>query len=489
MDARILIGIITLVLLSGCLNSFNEGITLVTKSNPVSGDNTANKSAGLPGGSIVSTSQPVSGKVSPVPVDLCGDYYKGITFDGFCYTDFIHYGTEAQNGAYVYTDYGSNVERTVHYPTSLQLVYSPNLSVFEIHSDINIALENKGGTAKTVHLDQFGLIAGGYYLIDFNETYTIDSNEIIEITIPINLTNLPRGSPVPNGIISFCDNDACHALPRIVLYWDYDPFSNEDITVGYCGGRYFGEDQGICNRDTLFPTFDRFSCQTDLDCEKWGDNINCFEYACLYTGIIGPRNRPYRTGILPLYVTDYDQNYTSMKEIINDRLDLIVPSMESWFDDEKNYWNVDNNFSLDYFKVNDENGCRMTYAEFEAIHPVWGQMLEDELREIESQCVANPNYDILIISVQKDNEYFPNYHEAGISYGTIIALSLGPRTILHELLHGFGENDLYNYEDYQWGNCYLYNTLTGNDWDDTIPHPHLCKFEAMQLGWFPKWPN
>ena len=161
--------------------------------------------------------------------------------------------------------------------------------------------------------------------------------------------------------------------------------------------------------------------------------------------------------------------------------------MENWFSFEKEYWNVSSNLFFDFYpKLN----CRLTHEEYNEItkDDPPKSISENSLRNIiKEYCISNIDYDILIISLQRD-EYFDNsFNGGGVNYGYIMQSDLNPRTIYHELLHSFGEHDLYGVESYQWGNCYLYNANTGGNWNEKMPH--LCKFEAMQLGWYSKFPN
>jgi hypothetical protein len=422
--------------------------------------------------------------------NFCGEYYGGVVFDGFCFTDFdktVFDYPRAENGILRYTPDGSNVERIVRYPTSIKIVD------FGIDSDIDITLENKGQSSETIRFNNFEIFIYNVEELNIDEQYTVQPGETKNIEIPI---NLPEISARPNvsRFIRFDDNSKTYSIERIIFYWDNIPFSSEEfLNVEECGERKYVENQGVCYDDTIFPSIDGLSCHSDSDClnyryrEEGIEEFGCYEYTCLDMSenyIISPRNKEYEVGILPLYVTDDDNQYNIMRNAVNNHLDEIVPKMENWFSNEKLFWGIYDLFNFDYFKIND--GCRMTHAQFQEIHLGQRNMLESELRAIENQCIDNKNYDILIISIQRDDYWDPSFVGAGINYETIIASALNPRTIIHEILHSFGEHDMYGVESYQWGNCYLYNANTGGDWNEEMPH--LCKFEAMQLDWLLKIP-
>ena len=47
----------------------------------------------------------------------------------------------------------------------------------------------------------------------------------------------------------------------------------------------------------------------------------------------------------------------------------------------------------------------MNSSDFASIHPKQGNMGESELRLIENKCITNKNYDILVISINNENNY------------------------------------------------------------------------------------
>jgi len=418
--------------------------------------------------------------------NFCGEYYGGVVFDGFCFTDFdktVFDDPRAENGILKYTPDGSNVERVIGYPASIKVVD------FGVNFDLDITLENKGQSSETIRFNNFEIFIYNVEELNIDEQYTVQAGETKNIEIAISLPEI-NARPNVSRFIRFDDNSESYSIERIIFYWDYNPFSEEFLNVEECGGREYVKNQGVCYDDTLFPSIEGLSCQSDNDCLGYGEGMEefrCYEYTCLDMSdyyIIGSRNKEYEVGILPLYVTDDDNQYNAMRNAVNNQLDEIIPEMENWFSNEKLFWGVYDLFNFDYFKINDS--CRMTHAQFQEIHPVQGHMPESELREIEDQCIDNKNYDILIISIQRDDYWDPTFTGAGINYETIIASALNHRTIIHETLHSFGEHDIYGVESYQWGNCYLYNANTGGDWNEGMPH--LCKFEAMQLDWLPKLP-
>ena len=417
---------------------------------------------------------------SCVKTTFCEEYYGGIEFDGFCFTDIDKTTPDyrmAKNGIFKYTPQNSYVERTIEYPISIKVVE------VGISLSVKITLENKGDFEERVRLNDFRMYVYDTENIEFDEESILSSGEKIQIEVPINLPD-SRARTGVDKYISFSDNGEGYILPRIIL-WDYNPFSEENV-VGECGGRKFGENQGVCINDIFFPAIEGFSCSTDADCLNYlgFTTEKCFEHTCLYMEgdrMIASRDKEYKVGILPLYITNDDNQYNYMEGAVNNRLGEIIPKMENWFSNEKDYWGIDNDFFFDFYPL---SGCRLTRDEYEGL--IDGRATsETSLRNFESHCIANKDYDILIISLQNDQYFDGSFIGGGANLGFIMQSDLNPRTIFHELLHSFGQHDLYGVENYQWGNCYLYNVNTGGDWNEEMPH--LCKFEAMQLGWMEKY--
>lgn len=423
---------------------------------------------------------------SCVKQTYCKSYYGGIEFDGFCFTDFdktVLENPKAKNGVFEYEPQNSNVQRIFEYPQSIKV------KDFGVNFSINFTLKNNGNTEETINLHDFSMFVYNNEKIDFSQEITILPNETKEINIPINLPNTNARIGV-NHYINFYDGQDSYMLPRIIFYWDYNPFSEQNVETLKCGNKTYNKNQGVCIDNTFFPSIDGYSCNNDNDCLSYDNettNFNCYEHSCLVmdgTYNIGSKDKKYKVAILPVYITDSQTEYSKMVGEVNNKISTIIPEMEDWFTNEKVYWNVTNDFGFDYFKASDD--CRFNYSEWQQIHPTQGNMAEDELRQIEEKCLSKNDYDILILSIQRDDN-FPNFEGAGINYQTIMASALNPRTIIHELLHSFGEHDLYGVEAYQWGNCYLYNVNTGGDWNLNLPH--LCNFEAMQIGWIDKSPS
>lgn len=425
---------------------------------------------------------------------FCREYYNGVEFDGFCLTDFektIFTCHPAENGLLNYSYSGSNVERIVRYPTSIKIGDSG------INFKVNITLINKGNSIEKISLSNFKMYVYSMETINFNEEYVLNPGETKDIQILFNFPEIDIRSGVNdvNKYVVFNDGDFAVILPRIIIYPERDPFTaNKLSAIKECGGRKYAEHQGVCFDDVFFPAVGGLSCYKDEDCVKYGmlsEFTRCYEYSCLNlprpgsSVYVGPKNKSYKVGILPVYVTDDDKKYLEMSNVVNDRLNEIIPKMENWFDNEKTFWKVSNDFRFDYFQIKEE--CRMSHSQLQEIIPPLQKLISTaELRKIEEKCINNNNYDILVVSIQNDNN-FPSFSGGGASYGTILSASLSPRTIIHEILHSFGESDLYDVLLYQFGDCYLYNANTGSNWDEEMPH--LCSLEAMQLGWGEKYPS
>ncbi len=423
--------------------------------------------------------------------NFCYDYYQGTIVDGFCYTDTSKTLVEpdAEDGILTYIPYGSEVERTIEYPTSVEIVDNG------VSFNIKIILENKGSQLEQITFNNFKMKIYDLEDMQIQTSETVQPREIKEIDLSVNLPESVYNWG-PESFITFWDNYQDHTegktLPRIILYWDYDPYRELPVSVEECGSRKYVDNSGVCIEDILYLSIAQRSCSSDEDCtDKYpylGGNYKCYEYSCLDMGseyIVFDQESNYKVAILPVYVSDDDTEYNNMKQKVEEQLDFIIPKMDKWFLNEKEYWKTDSELQLEFNAI--DGNCRMSFAEFENIHPVQGSMHESELREIEDECIPNKNYDFLIISIQREDYFNPSFQGVGINYRTIISSQLNSRTIIHEILHSFGEHDIYGVESYQWGNCYLYNANTGHNWNEDMPH--LCKFEAMQLGWYPKFPN
>lgn len=428
---------------------------------------------------------------SKIDDDFCKYYYEGEVIDGFCYTDASKTLIEpsAVNGVLIYTPYGSEVERTIEYPTSIEVINAG------LNFEIKITLENKGSGNEKITFSNFEMKIFNMEEIQLSASETIQPGETKEITLEIDLPNSAQNW-LPESSITFWDNyednTEGHTLPRIILYWEYDLFHDLPVSVEECGSRKYTDNFGVCLNDVLYPSIAQRSCLSDNDCSSkypyLKASYRCYEYSCLDMGseyITFDQDNNYRIGILPLYISDDESKYNNMKQKVEEQLGLIVPKMNDWFSNEREYWNTESGLEFEFLPI--ENGCKMSISEYQNIGVPTKYNSESDLKEIEKECNPNEDYDFLIISTQHENYFDPSFPDAGINYGTIMGSRLNQRTIIHELLHSFGEHDIYGSESYQWGNCYLYNANTGHNWNENMPH--LCRFEAMQLGWFQKLPN
>lgn len=406
----------------------------------------------------------------------CKRYYGGVSFDGFCFTDFENSVGEhprAEEGIIVYTPIGSQVERTVKYPTSMEAVN------WGIEEELKFILRNKGEQIEMVRLNNIRAFIYDMEDIPFDQEYIIQPGEELSIVIPLLFPN-SGARLATNRYIVYSDNAAGHILPRITIYWSYDPFSEELVETRTCGSRTYAVTQAICIEDTLYPAVEARACQRNAPCP---DGLSCYENSCFDLRNRLPPNRTYKVGLLPVIVTDSPTAYLQVEQEAQVLITYIVQKLNTWFENEKSYWRTSSQLSFDFQPL---RGCHLGIEEGNALYPPYGRPSEEQLRILEQRCLNETDYDILILSLQPAESY-PNTDGGGVNYGSIMSSALSKRTVMHELLHTFGAQDLYWEGSYQWGDCFLYGTDLGNQWNEAMPH--LCKMEAMLLGFTPKFPR
>lgn len=285
----------------------------------------------------------------------------------------------------------------------------------------------------------------------------------------------------------------------IIVY----PCDTEDLSnLLSCGNLKYCKYYAACIDNVLYPTGSSRACFTNEDC--FGPDV-CLNYSCenpsaRLNGL--SLNKTNKIGVLGVFIYDDDSQYNATKQSKLAELNDLAISANNWFNSERKFWNASNQFSANFSLITTE--CRLTRTQFlNILRSCEPFMFRDCEFAIIGACGISKTQDIIakhefwqdgLLDQEIINELnrvgYPG--AAGLNLGDIVLFAYQDSqqnnrysVLIHEILHSFGEIDLYlsngRYNSYyQEGNCYLYRA----DWPDFEEYyPHLCNWEAKIIGW------
>ena len=341
---------------------------------------------------------------------------------------------------------------------------------------------------------------------NFEQTITFDeskqissqSEETFEITIP----TVEKETFTGNISFQLSIDDSPYSI-------GFDNISNGLIIVNdclpeehaSCGDLTYCKYSAVCIDDKIYPISPQGACKSNSDCAA---KSVCLNYSCEYPSALSSGlnlDKTNNVGLLGVFIYDDDIKYNEIKSAKLNELKQLAESSTSWFNSERIYWNAQNNFNVQYEVV--QKDCRLKRGDYlNILESCTANQINGCEKKIISACGAIGSYDIIAkhefwqdgfydqeISNEQNRIGYPG--AVGLNLDDVVLFgyedSQGGITnsvLIHEILHSFGEQDLYlsNYKYmsfYQERNCNLFRAR----WDNFDIDPHLCNFEAKMIGW------
>ena len=419
---------------------------------------------------------------------------RGIICDGICYNgnvDCINnkviyknfFGKYFIHGEIMYSskDLPNPFDVNVSYPKSI----APN-ETFTV--EITITSKNTSVEANIDEVKFYEWKTGafpfhyGEFSIPSN-SYVLENRTSIHVSLPSNSTKT----------VSYELKAPTYPSPffgRIFIWLDYNYYYYYQIVTNpitiynpqnyeNCGNKKFDPKVGSCKNNTLFPSEYERGCISNQMCP--GNYPICIDHKCETrpNEVYFQTNSPYNIAIVPLYLVANKTLSDQLRITERSYMDSIAFNATNWWKNEKEYWDVKNNFSLAYNVID----CNMYVDEYLLLAQQNSNDAYKTYKEIVSKCNIDRNTykSVAFIHVIDPNVAYPFY--MGQNLGDIMLVSGADSVdvLIHETLHAFGAPDEYvnpGQTSYQY-DCFL-NILNKNILNNT--NRHLCPMEAFLIG-------
>lgn len=433
------------------------------------------------------TVTPASAGLTSTPISTL-DCARGVVCGGFCYKNIGDESFTCPNNKIWDNPNGLPLKIEALYPE-----YIPLNKDFEII----LSVQNKGTSelsfkVKHVLFQQYsGVSTSGDKLLNDVYDTAIAANTKISVKIPLNSGNIETMSGTISIVIENVDG---LTLGPIIIY--------DKQVEADCNGKKYNKNRALCINNALYPVgTDR--CLPNSDCISIGAGA-CIENKCIGTSIGYLPNKQYSVGVLPIFIVDDDSKYNAMLPTGLASLKEITDKATAWFVSEKKYWKAESNpFDITYSQIKE---CRLTksqYLDTLKNTPPSGDSGKQFYKNLIERCVISPQtfsviafhefWDETLLDQSISNELIRLGVPAvdGLNYrNSFIFFRLDYSTFIHELLHSFGEPDIYPQKgfdgaNFQWRDCTLFRA----SWFDFEKYPHLCPLEAKIIGWVKGWEN
>lgn len=412
--------------------------------------------------------------------NLCEDYYGGKVCNGFCFAD-LTWQCEVQGGKRIEQQGDLTIEITFPQYVNMDSEYA-----------LKFDFKNEG-TAATDY--QISKIQTGDKETIINQNYKIAAGESKIVSVRA----LAPSNPGFQKNIFLYQGDMQSAIYMHLIVLD----PNQDILS--CGDKKYNKDFAICKDNALYPTLFP-SCYDDADCAKYPDRNKCLANTCYErAGVYKDwEDKEYAIEVIPLYINVGGSSSEPNKEAKKQAMDLKINKLNDWFIKEKEFWGFNGKFNIKWSSAD--------YCTFDSLNEFVDLMEETKTQDelyatIRSRCgnLSKDMHGVYYIwstvtpgigtQFKRYNAAKENYVKAaGLSLdnGKLFSFDSDFLVLLHETLHGFGANDMYQHDAdfkgtaygqyYQWNDCQLYNQNPQPSVWEKEPLPHLCVLEAEAIG-------